>query len=67
MAAIYNRAISHTRVGYMTDVEGNFDYFERYVSLSSVLFTSPNGELKLHGDFEERASFVWMSGLGICR
>lgn len=36
------------RVGYITDVEGNLNYWDRCVALSSVLKRLPNGQLLLN-------------------
>jgi hypothetical protein len=34
-------------VGYATDVEGNYDYWSRYIELSKILNRLPTGELQL--------------------
>ena len=37
-----------TKVGYVTDIEGNFDYWQRYVALSQILFrNAQTGALEL--------------------
>jgi len=44
-----------TEIGYFTDVEGNFDYFQKYLSLSGVLQQDKDGSLLL----KEGAIFVF--------
>lgn len=36
-----------TTLAYVTDVEGNFDYWQRYISISRVLSRQPSGTLQL--------------------
>ena len=43
-----------TRIGYVTDIEGNLDYWQRYKRISSV-FENINGRLSL----KPRCSFVF--------
>ena len=38
------------KVGYATDVEGNYDYWSRYIELSEILNRSPTGRLELSAD-----------------
>lgn len=42
-------------VGYATDIEGNFDYWSRYVEISKVLRRLPNGDL----DLNDNCQFVY--------
>jgi hypothetical protein len=42
-------------VGHLTDVEGNWDYFQQYVKTSSVLTVDKNGDVQLN----ENCSFVF--------
>ena len=44
------------RLGYVTDIEGNLDYFERYVAISPVLRYIAPGELEL---VDEMCVFVF--------
>jgi hypothetical protein len=37
-------------IGYATDIEGNYDYWERYISLSKILSRSVEGVLLLNED-----------------
>ena len=38
------------RIGYVTDVEGNLDYFRQFVELSPVVSYDDDGELQLDDD-----------------
>ena len=38
------------KVGYATDVEGNYDYWSRYIELSDILNRTPSGQLELSPD-----------------
>ena len=42
-------------VGYATDIEGNFDYWSRYIDLSKILNRTSSGELELH----DKCHFVY--------
>jgi Calcineurin-like phosphoesterase len=42
-------------IGYATDIEGNFDYWSRYIELSKILNRLPTGELELH----DKCHFVY--------
>jgi hypothetical protein len=42
-------------IGYATDIEGNFDYWSRYIELSKILNRLPNGELEL----QDKCHFVY--------
>ena len=37
LTALLRRMPKYKVCGYLTDVEGNFDYFERYIAASAVL------------------------------
>jgi hypothetical protein len=37
-------------IGYATDIEGNYDYWERYINLSKILSRSVDGVLLLNED-----------------
>jgi hypothetical protein len=38
---------SKVTIGYVTDIEGNYDYWLRYIAISKVLVVAENGELSL--------------------
>lgn len=42
-------------VGYATDIEGNFDYWSRYIDLSKILNRTSSGDLELH----DKCHFVY--------
>ena len=42
-------------IGYATDIEGNYDYWSRYIELSKILNRLPTGELELH----DKCHFVY--------
>lgn len=42
-----SRQKSSIAISYVTDIEGNFDYWERFKRMSRVLTKGPNGELQL--------------------
>ena len=52
----YATAAGNPRLGYVTDVEGNLEYFEKYVALSPVLRYSAPGQLQL---VDDDCSFVF--------
>ena len=39
-------------IGFVTDIEGNYDFWQRYIVISNVLYKSTDGNLKLKNDCE---------------
>lgn len=37
VTSVTKRASTYGRVGYVTDIEGNYDFWQRYKAMSSVL------------------------------
>ena len=37
-------------VGYATDIEGNFDYWSKYIEISKIIHRLPSGEIELLDD-----------------
>ena len=46
-----------TEIGYLTDVEGNYDYFQKYIELSQVLAYTDNEKTILK--LKDNAMFVF--------
>ena len=36
--AVIDRLVTTKRIGYVTDIEGNLDFFNRYVPISNTLY-----------------------------
>lgn len=48
---------SAVRVGYATDIEGNFDYWNKYLSVSEVLYKEGSNPRSIR--LEEGCQFVY--------
>jgi hypothetical protein len=46
-----SRTCSKT-IGYVTDIEGNYDFWQRYLAISNVLYKSSDGVIQLKNECE---------------